>query len=66
MADKFTLPVDMYNQLLEDERNLVNAIRDIDTAEECGIECQHLRDATSNALVRISKLKQHYAPADLR
>lgn len=62
MADPYTLPVENYRKLLQAERDLHDALTELDKAEECGIDCQDLRQLRDAALERITAIKKNYAP----
>jgi coproporphyrinogen III oxidase-like Fe-S oxidoreductase len=57
------LQPESYRELLQAERALHDYLPEFDKAEECGIECQYLREAAKEMLERIAKFKQHYKPA---
>lgn len=57
-----TLRPETYQDLLTAERALHDYLPEFDKAEECGIECQYLRDATRDMLDRIEKFKKNYKP----
>lgn len=58
----YQLPKENYAKLLQAERDLTDAVAELDKAEECGIDCAAARALQSEALERIAKIKQHYAP----
>lgn len=62
MADTYKLPVENYKALLNAERQLHDALDDLDKAEECGIDCNDLRELRTQALQRIENIKKNYAP----
>lgn len=62
MADPYTLPVEQYRKLLQAERDLHDALTELGKAEDCGIECQDLRQLRDEALKRIEAIKKNYAP----
>lgn len=68
MAEGATRVVDVrlsreaYQELLNAERRLHDMLPEYDKAEECGIECQYLREGTADILARIAKMKTHYQP----
>lgn len=51
-----------HQKLLDAERELTMLQPEFDKAQECGVECQALRESSTNMLQRISKIKQYYAP----
>jgi hypothetical protein len=51
-----------YNDLLKAERALHDYLPEFDKAEECGIECQYLRESAKDMLERIAKFKLYYKP----
>lgn len=59
---KVNLSPDDYRELLKSERELHDWLPELDKAEDCGIECQYLRDSAKAMLERIAKFKQHYGP----
>lgn len=61
-SPRVKLSLEAYQGLLTAERNLTDLIPEFDKAEDCGIECQYLRDATKDYLERIAKMKLHYKP----
>lgn len=56
------LSKETYQELLSAERNLTGMLPEFDKAEECGIECQYMRESTKDMLDRIAKMKLYYKP----
>lgn len=56
------LSPESFNNLLQAERNLHDMLPEFDKAEECGIECQYLREGARDILERMAKMKQYYKP----
>lgn len=59
---KVKLSPESYANLLSAERALHDYLPEFDKAEECGIECNYLRDSAQQMLQRIAKMKEHYRP----
>lgn len=62
MTSKLRLTTDKYRELLSAERALHDLLPEMDAAQDCGIDCQAYREIHSQAMERIAKLKQYYAP----
>lgn len=56
------LSPESYQELLATERALHDYLPEFDKADECGVECQYLRQAATDMLERIAKFKLHYKP----
>lgn len=54
-----------YQKILEAERTLIDLLPEYDAAEECGVDCQKLREINRRELERIAAIKKHYMPENL-
>lgn len=64
MATDIRLSAEEYARLIEAERALLDAVNDFNKAEDCGIDCSIFRQLNFDAVNRIQKIKQHYAPRE--
>lgn len=59
---KYTLPKPNYDELVKAERDLHDILPEFDKLEECGVDCQEMRNVREEALKRSAAIKKHYAP----
>jgi hypothetical protein len=59
---KIKLSPESYAKLLQNERNLVDIVAEIDNAEKCGIDCERYRGALKAQLAEIAQMKLYYSP----
>lgn len=65
MAD-IKLSTDLYMGLLDAERKLAELPAIYDKAEECGVDCQQLREVRELFLQRSEALRRHFGPANAK
>lgn len=56
------LSKESYSNLLQAERNLSAQLPTLDKLEECGVDCQAMRQLTQDKLEQIGNIKKHFAP----
>ena len=56
------LSPERYAELVEAERQLHDALAELDKAEECGIDCSELRQKRQDAFELAQALKKNYKP----
>lgn len=61
---QYNMPVEVWNQLSQAERELHDALPLLDGMEECGIECQDYRRMISAAQKRIEAAKRNFPPVN--
>lgn len=60
--DAVKLPNDMIGELLSHQRKMNDFQAELDKAEFCGIDCNQIRQAMSEASERINRLLTNYGP----
>jgi len=63
MAKEIALTPDLYMSLSESEKKLSELDSLYDKAEECGVDCQQMREIRQILAQRSMKLRQHFAPS---
>lgn len=61
--EKVKLTPETYAKLLQNERNLIDIVAELDNAEKCGIDCQRYRAALQAQLAETANLKRFYSPS---
>jgi bacterioferritin-associated ferredoxin len=59
---KISLSRERYTELLAAERTFHDLLPDIDKLEQCGEDCQAMRQVVQEEMARIAKVKQFFAP----
>lgn len=58
----FSLPPETIAELQQNQRDLSGILNEFDKAEECGVDCQLMRQLHSQASDRIGKILNNYGP----
>lgn len=64
MAADIRLTPDLYMSLIESERKLSELDSLYDKAEECGVDCQQLREVRRMLAERSMALRKNFAPTN--
>jgi chaperone required for assembly of F1-ATPase len=65
MAEKFKpyrLPNELLAELRQERKNLVEGMKEIEAAEDCGIDCAIHREQYGQTIARIDKLIENFGP----
>jgi hypothetical protein len=60
---KIKLSRERYAELLSAERLFHDLLPDLDNLEQCGEDCQAMRQVVQDEMKRIEKIKQFFAPS---
>lgn len=62
---KTRLSRERYDELLRAERIFTDLLPDLDKLEQCGEDCEGMKQVVREAMEQSAKLKQYFAPTAL-